>query len=77
LKPIQHDHCNVQIGPGESRLESCEPLPACRVGEDNCWYTYWEPSEEDRRRIAAGGHVRLCVVGMRHPPVMLDTEDWE
>jgi hypothetical protein len=75
VKPIQHDNCNVTLGPGDN--PDCEPLPTVRVAEDNCWYSYWEPSEEDRRRIAAGGHVRLCVRGARHPPVMLDTHDWE
>jgi len=72
VKALKHDFCNVAL-----KGAGCEDLPAVRDAAQNQWFTYWEPSEEDRRRIAQGGHVRLCLRGDRHPPVSIDTEDWE
>jgi hypothetical protein len=62
------EHTNMRLV-----AEGCEPLHATH--QDGVTYSYWEPTELDRQRIAQGGHVRLCVVGVSHPPVMLDTED--
>lgn len=35
----------------------------------------WEPTDEDRARIAAGGPVFLWIMGGVQPPVCLTTED--
>lgn len=34
----------------------------------------WEPSQEERAAIAAGGPVWLWVVGTTHPPLVLDAQ---
>lgn len=62
------DHSNLLL-----QAEGFDDLPVTHVGGIN--YTYWEPTDLDRARIAAGGHVRLCVAGSTHPPVAVDTED--
>lgn len=54
-----------------------EPLPAVVLdGPERELVTRWEPSEEDRARIAAGGSVYLHVYtfGQRLQPVLLATE---
>lgn len=35
----------------------------------------WEPTPQERVRIAAGENIRLSVRGYRHPPVSLDLTD--
>jgi hypothetical protein len=37
--------------------------------------TTWQPSEEERERIAAGENIELIVWGVRHPAVTLDVTD--
>ena len=68
MKPLRMDHTNLLLTGGEG----VDVLPATVNG--GIAYTYWEPTERDRDRIAAGGHVRLCVRGP-HPAVMVDTEE--
>ena len=57
--------------------------------EDNDLWTYemkddhgvpivcsvWVPTEEERKAIAAGENIRLCVWGGGQPPVVLDLTD--
>lgn len=35
----------------------------------------WEPSEDERRRIAAGENIELIVFSTAHPPVSIRTTD--
>lgn len=35
----------------------------------------WEPTPEERTRLAAGQNVRLLVWGTRHPPVAIQVTD--
>lgn len=37
--------------------------------------TAWEPTPEELDRLNKGAHVRLCVLGTGHPPVMLEVGD--
>lgn len=35
----------------------------------------WEPTPQERVKIAAGENIRLCIWGIRHPPVTIDLTD--
>lgn len=35
----------------------------------------WEPTADERKRIAAGGNISLCVWGSGTPPVLLTVTD--
>ncbi|SFI59810.1 hypothetical protein [Albimonas pacifica] len=41
------------------------------VGGFNQMTSLWEPSPAERAALAAGGAVRLTILGSVHPPVML------
>jgi hypothetical protein len=57
--------------------------------EDNDLWTYvlidetgnpilcsvWEPTPDERKRIAEGENIRLCIWGSSQPPVLLDLTD--
>ena len=34
----------------------------------------WEPTPAEARLLAVGGQVRLTIIGMAHPPVMLQVQ---
>lgn len=36
----------------------------------------WEPTDEERARIAAGENVELIIWGSTHPPVSMDVVDY-
>ena len=35
----------------------------------------WVPTDEEREAIANGENIRLCLRGIRHPPVSIDLTD--
>lgn len=37
-------------------------------------YSYWKPDADELAVLVTGGAVKLCVRGLRHPPVMVDAE---
>ena len=36
--------------------------------------TWWQPSKEELNRLRAGQPILLTVLGLGHPPVMMDVE---
>ena len=78
MKPIQHPSNNDVLGapPGVS-IEECRPLPITRVKFDNgipAVWSFWQPSEAERERIAAGAPVRFSVYGLTHPPIHIGVD---
>ncbi len=75
MKPIDFPESNVlYVAP--DGMDDCDGLPACRVPSpltSAVIVSCWEPSDEERARIAAGGPVWLWVHGGVQPPVSLTT----
>lgn len=44
-----------------------------RENGDPVLTSYWQPSPEERAEIAAGGLIKLSVLGLNHPPVWIDS----
>jgi hypothetical protein len=68
MQPIKTNEANyTYLGPTPEIAD----LP-CRInGHDT--FAAWEPTDEERALIAAGGHIRLGIYGMRPiPPVSLE-----
>jgi hypothetical protein len=42
---------------------------------NNVIASVWEPTQEERERIAAGENVRLLIWGLGVPPLAMDTTD--
>jgi hypothetical protein len=68
MQPIRTNESNfTYLGPTRETAD----LP-CRLEGQRDTFSVWEPTEEDRKIIAAGGHVRLGIHGVRPiPPVSL------
>jgi hypothetical protein len=78
MTPIQHRTSNavLQAPPGAKR-EECRALYITRF----VWAhgapavaSYWQPSEEERRLIAAGAAVRISFDHPTHPPVFVGVD---
>jgi len=76
MKPIHTSATTVVLGAPEDWNDEvdgpCAGLPLVRV--DLLQYSYWRPSLRERLDILRGKPVRLCVFGISHPPVHLDTK---
>lgn len=72
MKPLPHPLCNTVLRRPESSSEDeCGDLPVLRKG--GVTYSFWQPSREEIRDIAAGQPVILGCAGDTHPPVFLCT----
>jgi hypothetical protein len=72
MKVIQHTSSNdVTVGGG-----TCEPVPCTRtqLAGLETLTTYWEASPAERDVIAAGGLVRIEVMGGSMPPISVRVE---
>src|SRR5215217_5075440 len=60
--------------PEDMTDEECAPLAVRQELVDGlpCMTSEWQPTEEERQQIAAGGAVWLRVFGHAHPPVMVE-----
>ena len=79
LKPIKTKICNFEFGvpanwDSDVRGE-CIPLPVYRDKSSSTNYSFWELTDEDRKRIADGAHIILGVVGNGHPPVSINVSN--
>jgi len=79
LKPIRTKLCNFEFGAPlnwDSDVQGeCIPLPVYRDKANSTCYSFWELSDEERKRIAAGAHIILGVVGNGHPPVSINVSN--
>jgi hypothetical protein len=68
MQPIRTNESNfTYLGPGRETAD----LP-CRLEGERDTFSVWEPTASDRELIAAGGHIRLGIHGVRPiPPVSL------
>lgn len=81
MRPTQHPSNNdVLRAPPGMGIEECRPLAITRVnysdGIPGVW-SYWEPTDEERRAIAAGALVRVGALGATHPPIHLGVDGVE
>ena len=75
MLPVKTARSNHNFGPPPGREEDIGDLPCEIVDEpngDRFIYSVWEPSDEERKALAAGQNVRLGVgwIGA-FPPVSL------
>lgn len=82
MRPIQHPTNNAVLGaPPGVAIEDCKALAITRVVFEGSGApavrSYWQPSEAERRALAAGAPVCLQVWGTTHPPVALLVDDVE
>jgi hypothetical protein len=81
MRPTQH-HSNNDVlrAQAGSTLEECRPLAITRVhyegGGVGVW-SYWQPSEAERKAITAGAKVCVAAMGMTHPPIALGVDGLE
>lgn len=78
MRFAQHPTNNAVLGaPAGLTNEQCSALPITRVRYedelDGVW-SYWRPSPAELAALAAGGLVKLCVLGTSMPPVALEVE---
>lgn len=75
----QHHTNNDVLGaPPGTPIEECNALPITRViwadTGNHGVISYWMPSDDERKLIAAGQPVRLMVLGVTHPPLLLGVD---
>src|SRR5215217_5862222 len=65
--------------PEDMTDEECAPLAVRQELVDGlpCMTSEWQPTEEERQQIAAGGAVWLRVFGHAHPPVMVEAAPFQ
>lgn len=78
MKPIQHPTSNavLQPPPGASAVE-CRALFITRFRWSHgspAVASFWQPTEEERRLIAAGAPVRISFDFPTHPPVYVGVD---
>lgn len=75
MKPIEFENQTTLLGPppGTPRGE-CGSLPVLihRENTQASFQSFWKPSPEDLAALSAGGHIRLTIHGIGHPPVWID-----
>ena len=81
MRPTQHPSNNdVLRAPPGVAVEDCKPLAITRIQYDNgirgVW-SFWQPSEAERKAIADGALIRLSAWGTTHPPVALHVDGVE
>jgi hypothetical protein len=71
MKPVEFEGQTGLLAPppGTPRGE-CGALPVLR--QPWGFASVWKPTPEELAVLNAGGHVRLAVHGIAHPPVRLD-----
>lgn len=79
VKPVDFPYANITFGPPEGMTsDECMPLRVLKTrtadGKD-ILITCWQPTPEERERIAKGEPVWLTVYGRGHPPVWLEAGD--
>lgn len=81
MNPVKMADTNLLLGApvdwDENKNGECVALPvkAHRDEHQNpIFQSAWEPSEEEKAIIAAGGRIILTVWGQMHPPVGLHIE---
>lgn len=79
MRLIQHVSNNAVLGaPAGRSVEECRPAPITRIAYSDgtpAVATYWELTDEERTQIAAGGLVRVEVLGQTMPPMIVATGD--
>lgn len=71
MNPIDFPEANFTFTkPASMTDEECGSLRVHDTGE--AFVSCWKPDADERRRIARGAPVFLCVVGRGHPPVMVE-----
>ena len=78
MHPIQHlSNNDVLQPPAGASVDECRALPITRVvygsGVPGV-VSYWQPSPEQLRLLAAGAAVWISVLGMTHPPLALGVD---
>lgn len=78
MRPTQHPSNNdVLRAPPGIQVDECAPLAITRVMYSNgipCVRSYWRPTEEERKAIAAGALVAISVWGATHPPIAIGVD---
>lgn len=71
MKPIRTPETNAVYGPAEGDEDRVEPLFAVANEHDEIpsIVSTWEPTAEERRRIAEGANIELGVAAVRPLPV--------
>lgn len=76
---IQHiEGCTRTIGKSQGYLglplrdEIREVTIGGEVSRCHAMVTAWQPTPDELERIKAGATIYLCVLGVAHPPAMLD-----
>lgn len=81
MNPIQHKSNNdVLAAPPGVPIEECAPLAITRVRFSNgmpAVWSFWQPTEAERKAIAAGAPVRMSCWGRTHPPIALHVDGAE
>lgn len=77
MKPTANNLTTLTLGKpldwDEARRGPCVGLPVAVDHDDPAFYSYWTTTWAERVAILFGRPVQLCVAGMTHPPVHLDT----
>lgn len=79
MKPINTKATTVVLGAPEdwnAEIDGpCHGLPIVRTEDEPLLqYSYWCAGLRERLAILLGRPIRLCVFGISHPPVHLDTK---
>lgn len=79
MRFTQHPSNNLVLGAPPQwphGKAECGALPVTQreTAAGQAMVSYWEPSADDLRKLAAGGKIRLWIFGPMHPPVSLDVE---
>lgn len=75
---IQHESNNAVLGaPPGVPIEECRALPITHVqfadGGQAC-VSFWRPSAHELQLLTQGKPLRLCVMGITHPPLSVGVE---
>lgn len=75
MEPIRTETTTRVLGQpadwDEARFGPCSGLPV--TDSDGLIYSYWRPTWRERLAVLRGRPVRLCVAGLAHPAVAVDT----
>jgi hypothetical protein len=77
MKPI-HTRYTTDVLHAHNRWDEaahglCTGLPVC-VTSDPYIYSWWRATWRERLALLLGKPIRLCIVGLSHPPVSIDVE---
>ena len=75
---FQHSSNNAVLGaPVGVPIEECRALPITRVQFSDATpacVSFWRPTPQELRLLAAGQPIRLCVLGATHPPLLVGVD---